>query len=188
VMAALHMPAHWYETTVGNVDLFVLDPQRATDPAQTRWLQRALASSEAAWKIAVVHTPAFSCSAAGGAPGIAARWAPLFRRYGVRLLLSGNHHSYQRFRPDAGITSIVTGNGGAQLFRVVPSRCPEGAPELVAHDDDHRGFLFLAVNADELSGVEIASDGAVLDTFSLPRPDPARATLGAVTGGTAPRP
>jgi calcineurin-like phosphoesterase family protein len=168
VMRLLGMRDRWYSRRIGPVEIFVLDTVEYDSAAQIAWLERALVASDAPWKIAVAHVPAFACSKAGGAPNIGARWEPLFRRYGVSLVLSGNHHSYQRFAPERGVTHVVAGIGGAGLYSVAPGRCPPGAPELLVYDDDAHGFLWIAASEKELVGAAVTTDGSVLDRVDLP--------------------
>jgi len=169
VMELLGMRERWYSRRIGPVEVFVLDTTEYDSREQIAWLGRALEASDAPWKVAVAHVPAYVCSKAGGAPNIGARWEPLFRRYGVSVVFSGNHHSYQRFAPDRGVTHVVAGIGGAGLYSVAPSRCPKQAPRLVAHDDDAHGFLWLAASERELVGVAVTTEGSVLDRFELRR-------------------
>jgi len=42
---------------------------------------------------------------------------PLFERYGVDIVFNGHHHNYQRSLVH-GVTYIVTGGGGAPIYRI----------------------------------------------------------------------
>jgi hypothetical protein len=67
---------------------------------------------------------------------------PLFRRYGVQLVLSGHEHSYQRFLARRGVAYVVHGGGGAVPYP--PARCPAGYPVRAAA---RLGFGFLSLTA-----------------------------------------
>jgi hypothetical protein len=76
--------------------------------AQTRWLERTLASARQDptidWIIAQMHQCAASSSATGNGSdlGIRQEWLPLFDRYEVDLVLNGHDHDYERSFPVRG--------------------------------------------------------------------------------------
>jgi len=86
------------------------------------------------------HHPPFSSGNHGGATlerqaaSIRDKWMPMFRRYHVRLLLTGHEHLYEhwveRYVDDNGphrIDEIVTGGGGAPLTTY------KGEPDVTAY-------------------------------------------------------
>jgi 3',5'-cyclic AMP phosphodiesterase CpdA len=160
---AFGMPGRYYRKAVGPVELFLLD-SNAVGARQTLWLRRALSRSQARWKIAVFHHPAFSCGSYGPHPGVLAAWVPLFERYRVRLVLNGHDHNYQRFRPRRGVRYVVHGGGGAQLYPV--KRCPFGFPPRVRARAEH-GFLYLVVRAGRLDGFAVTPSGRRTDHFTF---------------------
>ena len=96
--SALGMRGRYYKRSAGPAELFLLDSNRI-DSAQTAWLARSLARSNARWKIAVFHHPAYTCGTYRAHREIVRRWVPLFERHGVVLALSGHDHNYQRLGP-----------------------------------------------------------------------------------------
>jgi hypothetical protein len=170
VMSLLGMPHRWYKQRTGFVDIFVLDTNEGASGEQTEWLRGALVGSTAVWRIAVLHQPLYTCSGEGGRLALRGRWEPLFRRYGVNLVLSGNHHSYQRFAPLSGTTYVVTGGGGAPLHKV-ESKCPPATPQPIIWNDKKHHFLYLSVRRSELTGWAVSSDGETIDRFSIDRLD-----------------
>jgi Calcineurin-like phosphoesterase len=164
-MRALGMPNRWYEKHLGAADVFVLDATRASDPAQKSWFTRAVAGSRAPWKIVLVHFPPYVCSP-GRFDSPILDWVPLFERGGIDLVLSGNHHSYQRFAPQHGTTYVITGNGGATLHPVTRAKCTRGAPKLLAFRHGERGFLEIGVSGRRMQVQEVGEHGEVLDRFS----------------------
>lgn len=92
----------------------VLDGNRADDPGQQRAVRRALATTRAPVRIAVVHQPLFTSGLHPGDAVLRRRYAPLFRRYDVTLVLSGHNHLYERI-VRGGVTYVTTGGGGAPL-------------------------------------------------------------------------
>jgi len=76
--------------------------------AQTRWLERTLATGrrdeEIDWIVVQMHQCATSSSATGNGSdlGIRQQWLPLFDRYQVDLVLTGHDHDYERSFPVRG--------------------------------------------------------------------------------------
>ncbi len=159
----LGMPGPYYSRVLGDVQLFFLD-SNSVDDGQTGWLEQKLASSTATWKIAVFHHPAYSCGGHGGSAPIQARWAALFARYGVQLVLSGHDHNYQRFVTRTGLAYVVHGGGGAVLYRL--RECPHPYPTRVRARHEH-GFLYVSVTPERLEGSAVDMRGRVTDRFTL---------------------
>lgn len=159
----LDMPRRYYGRRVGNITLFLLDSNRIT-AAQTAWLRRRLQRSTARWKVVLFHHPPFTCGGHSGDEEIAARWVPLFRRYGVDLVLSGHDHNYQRFAPRSGVTYVVHGGGGAGLYSLRP--CPSSYPTRVVGLEIH-GWLYLRATEDSLRVRAIGPAGRSRDSVVL---------------------
>jgi predicted phosphodiesterase len=114
----------------------------------------------------------------------------LFRRHGVDLLLSGHDHLYERGE-DHGLRYVVTGGGGAPVYRVTRPR--EYA--LVTASEHH--YVRADVDRDGIVLTAVRPDGSVLDRCTLrrtgwdcPRSVPAAvvsagATPGAPAGSSA---
>jgi 3',5'-cyclic AMP phosphodiesterase CpdA len=155
----LHMPAKRYERSLPDVDLFVLN-SNSVGPRQTAWLKRHLATSTATWKIVSFHHPAYTCGGYLSNPAVVSRWVPLFERYGVQLVLSGHDHNYQRFAPRHGVTYVVHGGGGQELYAL--RSCPSGYPRRAFARSVH-GFLDLVVRPGALRVRSVDLGGRVLD-------------------------
>lgn len=164
VMDLLGMPGPWYRERIRDAELFILDANRVEDTGQIRWLKRALRRSRAAWQITVFHQPAYSCSKHGSTAEVVREWVPLFERHGVDLVLNGHDHNYQRFF-SKGITYIVTGGGGAQLYG--HRACDEGHPERIEGEDEEHHFVGVFGSAESLRLVAIDDDGDVIDIATL---------------------
>jgi 3',5'-cyclic AMP phosphodiesterase CpdA len=96
----------------GLVEFFALD-SNAMDHAQTVWLEGALASSKAPWKIAFLHHPPYSSGMKhGSSRALCSLVEPLFVRHGVAAVFSGHDHVYERVRPQSGVQYFVSGAGG----------------------------------------------------------------------------
>ena len=118
----------YYSFDYGPAHVVVLDTELAFQDLgrrqeQTAWLIDDLMRTSQPWKIAVFHRSPFS---AGGEHGsdltVRNELAPIFESYGVRLVLSGHEHDYERTVPwrqttsGEPVTYIVTGGGGAPLY------------------------------------------------------------------------
>lgn len=96
------------EAKYKNNNVFSIDYKDATiitldsnrDPwflfSQREWLKKTLEASDKKWKIVMLHHPVYSIK--GKTNNLPARWMfdPLFREYGVDLVLQGHEHNYGR--------------------------------------------------------------------------------------------
>lgn len=108
----------WYSVNTGNLHVIALDSAfSSTSPGsdQYTWLESDLQSSAAQSRIIAVifHHPAYSSG--GDSKGLQGTIVPLFRTYGVDLVLAGHEHNYQHLVAD-GIDYFVVGGGGAPLY------------------------------------------------------------------------
>lgn len=161
----LQMPGAYYRRSFGSVDIFALDSNRPRDEQQRAWLAQALSESSARWKIGVFHHVAYSCGEYADETEIRAL-VDLMRQNGVRLVLTGHDHNYQRFDLE-GMTVVVAGWGGRDLYDV--DRCPEDTPAPAAARDDVYGFVAVRVGSQRLEGEAITLDGEVVDSFQVER-------------------
>lgn len=161
--ASLSMPGPFYRRRFGGVDVFVLDSNNVND-AQTSWLERALAASNAPWKVAVFHHPAFTCGSYRSHRDVVRLWVPLFERYGVQLALSGHDHNYQRFAPRRGVTYVVHGGGVGAFYPI--TACPSGYPRRIRARREH-GWLYLVVTDARIVGWTVNVSGRRTDRFTV---------------------
>ncbi len=133
----------------------------AVTAAQTQWLRHALSRPAAVPRIVVLRQPPYSCGAYAGNAAVRASWAPLFRRYGVRLVVGGEDGTYQRFA--SGKTTYVVSGGGRRSSPV--RRCPSSFPARRA-GKSRQAFLYLAVDDAGIHGVAIGESGTPIDRFT----------------------
>jgi hypothetical protein len=163
-LQTLGMPGRYYTRRLGDgVQLFFLDSNRIT-PRETAWLEQQLAESAASWKIALFHHPPYTCGGHAGNPDVVRSWVPLFESYGVQLVLSGHDHDYQRFAPWNGVTYVVDGGGGAELYRT--HGCPRSYPPRVRALNQH-GFLYVSATDAQLDVFAVDLRGRVRDHFAV---------------------
>jgi acid phosphatase len=128
------MPARYYVihgASIGapNADLFMLDtapllPGYRKEPAGTAvhhvhdqdpqtqyaWLDKALAQSQAEWKIVFGHHPIFSGGKHGDSDDLIVNLLPILKRHGVQAYVCGHDHDMQHIHK-AGMHFIATGCG-----------------------------------------------------------------------------
>jgi 3',5'-cyclic AMP phosphodiesterase CpdA len=154
----------YYSFKKGNAEFFALD-SNYMDPQQLDWLTKSLRDSTAAWKIPFFHHPLYSDAKYHGPDAdLRAQLEPLFASTGVRVVLSGHEHVYERLKPHGGIYYFVLGNSG----------------ELRAHDlkhsadiakgfDTDRGFMAMEISGDQLYFQTISRTGDTVDSGTIER-------------------
>jgi hypothetical protein len=116
--------------------------------AQESWLEATLAGlradPEVDWIVVGFHHCAYGTNSLHGSDSGVRRWASLFDRFGVDLVVNGHNHCYERTHPlqggepaAGGVTYLCAGGGGGTLFPMSASptvtaeggmRVPEDAP------------------------------------------------------------
>ena len=157
------MAGRWYSLRRGPVAFFLIDTNlNARWQHQMPWLKKALAASDAPWKVVVGHHPIYSAGLYGDDPAAIARLGPLFQRHGVQLYINGHEHNYERTRPIDGTTYLTVGGGGAWLRPVVANA--RSARAVSAYS-----FAELSVEGDTLTLEAWDAAGARLDRALLER-------------------
>lgn len=102
----------YYNFRSGNAEFFALDSSYM-DPPQLDWLRQQLSGSSAAWKICFFHHPLYTHARFHGEDvDLRSQLEPIFQQYGVKVVLAGHQHVYERLKPQKGITYFVLGNSG----------------------------------------------------------------------------
>lgn len=175
----------YYSWKDGAAEFFALDTEQFLNgsSAQGKWLDSALGSSTAPWKIVYMHRPPYSSAGveSGVQTGLRESLGPVLAKHGVKLVISGHEHSYERSHAQDGVTFITTGGGGATLrpFRVAQ-------PEWSAFRNAVHGFVTLDIS--DSSVIVRARDdaGKVFDTVRIPRSATAQARAGVASAATSP--
>ncbi len=179
---ALPKPEYHYSFRYGNGEFFSIDTNRPVDPEseQFKWLDKALAASDAKWKIVYHHHPCYSSDSddygnterAGstyGAPKHKALIA-LYDKHKVDLAMNGHIHAYERTWPlrggkvdaKAGTTYLTSGGGGGRLegFEPTPAFFKNQG-----RSDYH--FCYFTVHGGALDCRVFDSDGRLFDQFAI---------------------
>ena len=102
----------YYTFKKGDVEFFVVDSTYMSTE-QVKWVEKALAESNAQWKIAYMHHPIYSSGKRHGSEvALRAFIEPLFVKYGVSVVLAGHEHFYERLKPQHGIAYFTSGAAG----------------------------------------------------------------------------
>jgi 3',5'-cyclic AMP phosphodiesterase CpdA len=173
----LGMPGRWYATTVGPALFVVLDSTQPDCPAQRAWLVATLAQTRATWVIVALHHPPYSAGWHGSERRVRRAFVPLFRRFGVDVVLAGHEHDYQRSEPIGGTTYVVS---GAAAHLRSTGRARFTAASLATHH-----FLDLRISPDRLELVAVNHGGVAFDGLVLsPRCRDTPGHVAAVGGST----
>ncbi|MBM4360773.1 MAG: metallophosphoesterase [Deltaproteobacteria bacterium] len=163
-----------YRFSSGGIHFFSLDTEQDLSPEspQGKWLEGelAVAASTPGHRASVVyfHKPWITLSGYPNLPELRRHYHAAFRRHGVRLVLQGHVHGYERFE-EAGVTYVVSGGGGAALHDLdvtVKARADEASARR-KHAKRHHGTL-VRVREDAFEARVVADDGSVLDDFRVP--------------------
>ncbi|TMQ30281.1 MAG: hypothetical protein E6K70_24420, partial [Planctomycetota bacterium] len=164
------------------LQLFILD----TDPnepdgwdrisTQAQWLQGALASSTAPWKVVVMSFPPYS----SGLEGSTGDLQLPFQAWGASAVVSGHDHFYERLIEDNNFPYFVVGTGGAGLEAPPASLIAGSKAQASAW-----GALKVDASPSQMTFSFVSTAGTVLDTYTMNYPLPAapsKLAVAAVSG------
>jgi Calcineurin-like phosphoesterase len=149
--------------TRGAIRFLVIDAfwQRWEPGSKKRaWLEKILAARSHPRTIVIIHNPAFTDEAGVTESALIQKqlW-PLFVKHGVAMIVSGDSHNYQRFKPVEGVTQVIVGTGGKSIRPVAARR--------LAHHEERFGFLLVKVVGTRIEGEFWAGGDAPLDRFVI---------------------
>lgn len=179
-------------TRWGNTRFFLVNGMVDYDKGGAReWMDRALTAADeepgVMWRIVLVHHgPKSSGPHGDNAHFIDAKIPELWERHRIDLVLAGHDHIYERGRLGA-LPYIVTGGGGAPLYRVKKAEPSSQHYEAVHH------FVDVGVSTEALTIRAIRVDGSTIEACTLGkasdwRCDTAAATPAPESGPAAPLP
>lgn len=154
----------FYSFRKDDIEFFVVDSTYMSTE-QVRWLEQALAESDAPWKIAYMHHPIYSSGARhGSAVELRTFIEPLLVKHGVSVVLAGHEHFYERLKPQQGIAYFTAGSAG-KLRSGNIRRGP-----LYAHGfDTDLSFMLFEQTGDELHFQVISRLARTVDQGVVPR-------------------
>jgi predicted phosphodiesterase len=136
----------------------------ATGPTRA-WLEKALTDSDKepglVWRIVVVHHGAWSSGPHGDNAHLHEGKVPdLLRAHKVDLVIAGHDHIYERGTAD-GLAYLVSGGGGAPVYRVKKAQATSRHYESVRH------FVDASASAAAIQFVATRPDGSTIERCAL---------------------
>lgn len=134
-----------------------------TGSKQYEWIKQDLKKSKKRWKFVVIHYPVFihrsGPTVSYGNHEIREHLVPLFERYGVAAVFSGDSHFYQRSEVN-GIPYICTGGGGAPLYDPGNGRDYVRASKKVHH------YCWVTITGDRMKVDVYDTKNELIDTLT----------------------
>jgi acid phosphatase type 7 len=140
---SLPKPEYYYSFKYGNAEFFVLDTNTRRDLTekgeQYKWLDKALAASDAKWKFCYHHHPPYcsddddygnSWKGSTTYGDVRVRsFVQLYEKYNVDMAFNGHVHVYERTWPiragkvdqKTGVVYLTSGGGGGKLEDFAPT-------------------------------------------------------------------
>lgn len=161
----------WYRVDYHLMTLLVVDSNSRLSPEheQYKWLRQQLRTERKRYTLVAFHHAPFSSGphASIHPDATPKEWpidegrrflVPLFEMYSVDVVLNGHDHIYERSEKN-GIPYIVTGGGGAPLYKINSSPNPY---QVVAKSTNH--YVRLEVSKDGIDLKAIDTAGEVIDS------------------------
>jgi hypothetical protein len=158
-------PPFWYAFSASGWQLISLNSNApaSTSAEQLGWLGAKIRRTPrfGNCRIAFEHHPFFSAGLHGDTPSLGQIFSELTGH--ATIVLSGHDHDMQRLRPVDGITQLVDGAGGRDLYPV-----NRDDPRLAFFDDTRHGALRLRLLRGRAVASFFAEDGSLLDRSVVP--------------------
>lgn len=153
----------YYSFNYGIAHFIVIDQftDYSESSEQYQWIIEDLESSKSKWNIVMMHMPGYTAGGHKNNKEVQKILQPVFKKYNVKLVLTGHNHYYARAEVD-GITHITTGGGGAPLYNAKMKN------HIVTIDKSYH-FCKIDVSSDSLIISAIRSDGSLIENFKINR-------------------
>jgi len=182
----------YYSFDKNNAHILVTDPYLDYKPGSSQYqfiendLKTASTNPNIDWILVVEPIPMYTSPSKHPADStIRDIYHPLFDKYGVDLVFSGDNHNYQRTFPlkyntggtnpetvdkgssnynsDEGVIYLISGTAGRSHYAI-----KEQAPFVAKQDDKNFGFLNIDISDKTLKGSFIINgQGSVIDQFTI---------------------
>ncbi|GMG86926.1 purple acid phosphatase family protein [Biformimicrobium ophioploci] len=163
-------PERAYHFTYGNA-LFVILDSNLEPASQAEWLDQVLAQSDAKWKFAVYHHPAYSAKPERSHKGVRKHWVPIFDRHKVDVVMQGHDHSYLRTFPLKDGKQVSEGEGTVYVLSVSGTKMYEQAPgdyaEFTLENTATYQTLDIRIEQDRLIYHAYDGNARLVDSFEI---------------------
>jgi predicted phosphodiesterase len=180
---SLPKPEYYYSFRYGNAEFFSIDTNKKVGPGteQFQWLDRALAKSDATWKICFHHHPPYSSDnndfgdsfktfPTGEGDRNARSLVELYEKHKVDVVFNGHVHIYERTWPiragkvdqKNGVLYITSGGGGGKLEDFSPTPAFFKAE----HRSDYH-FCYVTVHRETLRLKAIDRENRLFDQIEI---------------------
>jgi hypothetical protein len=153
---------YYWSFDYGPVHFIVIDNYASftSGSAQYNWLVNDLSSTTKPWKIVMQHEPGWGAGTHSNNTSIQSALHPLFKQYGVDLIVNGHNHNYARALVE-NKNYVTTGGGGASLYTPDPSW-----PNVVTVDKSYH-YTEIDIQNDTLTMTARRADGSVIETVAV---------------------
>ncbi len=161
-------PEHTYSFRYKNALFLMID---ATSPIekQTKWIEKQLSGSDAAWKFAVFHFPPYNWEEPYR--DIQEAWVPVFDQYHVDLVMGGHIHYYMRSKPMKGGQVVSTPHEGTiyVISIAIPTTHREipDEPYAVTRNTDGHLYQYVEIDGNQLSFTTLNAENKIIDSFYI---------------------
>ena len=159
-----HPPPFWYASAASGWQLISLNANApsVTAPQQLNWLRSEIRRTPryGNCRIAITHQPFMSAGLHGDLSALDGIFDELVGH--ASIWISGHDHDMQRLRPASGITQLVDGAGGNDLYPV-----NRDDPRLAFFDDTHHGAVRLKLKPGRAVISFVATDGSLLNRSAV---------------------
>lgn len=163
------VPAEQTYSFIHKNTLFLMLDATSSVQAQTGWIEKQLADSQATWKIAVFHFPPYNWEEPY--PDIQEEWIPVFDKYHVNMVFSGHIHYYMRSKPMKDGQVVDSYNDGtAYIISLgIPGRREEisNEPYAAVREQDCWLYQHIRIDGNRLFYQSVNFDGEVIDEFEI---------------------
>jgi 3',5'-cyclic AMP phosphodiesterase CpdA len=159
-----------YSFDYGNAHFAVLDSNRppAELAEQDEWLKKDLAAHQnATWRFVAFHHTPYTCvdipARRIAAEVLRQRLEPIFLAGKVQLVINGHDHTYQHHFAN-GIHYVVTGGGGAPLYKIKLDTSFTKTAKSAHHDCE------ITIDGKTLALRAVEPDGTEIEKFQITTP------------------
>lgn len=160
----------YYQSTIGNVDFFVIDANSGFDCSGTQFqtITSKIMSSTATHKVVVVHQPFVTVKSTHGPNGKFSCFGPVFQNSGVDLVAQAHNHNYQIGKVGSvfyGVFGTGTRDTGSSMyscgstdFNNIPIKC--------ITEINGVGIVDFSRNSNSIKGYFVSNADKLIDSWN----------------------